>query len=132
MSKENNTVFGGKDNPESMWGPDSKPDNWYNLLDSIGFEDVNEVTPEEIPSIIIASHKMNKSIIDSLNKELVRARGLLSDCAECMDDALIKIYPEEFTEKYKEDAGKRFANGGGIINRIATIADKARAESIKD
>jgi len=50
----------------------------------------------------------------------------LLDAARCLDDCLIRIYPEEFTEKHREEAAQRFWDGHGTINRISTIADNLR------
>jgi hypothetical protein len=46
--------------------------------------------------------------------------------AQLLDDCLIRIYPEEFLKKHREEASKRFMDGGGTISRIATMADQLR------
>jgi len=48
------------------------------------------------------------------------------DAAQCLDDCLIRIYPEEFEKKYQEEASERFSANGGTIARIATVADVLR------
>jgi hypothetical protein len=50
----------------------------------------------------------------------------LLDAAQCLDDCLIRIYPEEFGKKYQEEAAERFGANGGTIARIATVADALR------
>jgi len=50
----------------------------------------------------------------------------LMDAAQCLDDCLIRIYPEEFEKKYQEEASERFSANGGTIARIATVADVLR------
>ena len=50
----------------------------------------------------------------------------LLDAAQCLDDCLIRIYPEEFEKKHQKEASERFGNNGGTIARIATVADGLR------
>lgn len=49
---------------------------------------------------------------------------LLTDCAECLDDCLIRIYPDEFEKKYIDAACHRFSEHHGTIARIATLVDR--------
>jgi hypothetical protein len=49
------------------------------------------------------------------------------DAAQCLDDCLVRIYPEEFDMQSKINAAIRFGEGRGTISRIATIADKLRS-----
>lgn len=58
-------------------------------------------------------------------------RELLFDAAQCLDDCLVRIYPEEFTGSVAEAAKARFLRGGGIISRTATIADALRVAAKK-
>jgi hypothetical protein len=51
---------------------------------------------------------------------------LFSDCAECLDDCLIRIYPEEFEQKYIAEAGERFAKHRGTIARIADLVERIK------
>lgn len=51
---------------------------------------------------------------------------LLSDCAECLDDCLIRIYPEEFEQKHIDKAGERFSKGHGTIARISNLVEKIK------
>ena len=172
MSKVNDTVFGGKDNPESMWGPGGEPKRcdckpgirtmtrvaewiWQcprcgglvpqmtdeqnvrikafeELVEAFGYEDVEEVAPEDISGAIIASAEISRMTSKTFMEEVAKLRKLLGECADCMDDCLVKIYPEEFDEERKELAGERFSDGGGIIGRIADLADGARSEAAKE
>ena len=50
----------------------------------------------------------------------------LLEAAQCLDDCLIRIYPEEFSQKHINAAAERFGENCGTIARIATIADKLR------
>ncbi len=52
--------------------------------------------------------------------------GDLVDAAQLLDDCLIRIFPEEFTQEHRDAAAQRFFDGGGTIGRIATMADKLR------
>ncbi len=47
--------------------------------------------------------------------------------AQLLDDCLVRIYPDEFTEGAKKLAAIRFAAGGGTINRIAGASEKIRS-----
>ena len=57
---------------------------------------------------------------------------LLEDTAKCLDDCLVRIYPEEFTKEHINAAAQRFGDGGGTIHRIASLADELRKASLGD
>ncbi|MFC1453690.1 hypothetical protein ACFLQL_00740 [Verrucomicrobiota bacterium] len=52
--------------------------------------------------------------------------ALLGKAADCIDDCLVMIYPEEFDDWQIIEARKRFALQRGIIARTATMADGLR------
>lgn len=52
---------------------------------------------------------------------------LLNKAADCIDDCLVIIYPEEFDDWQVVEAQNRFFKSKGIINRTATVADALRA-----
>ena len=53
----------------------------------------------------------------------------LLDAAQLLDDCLIRIYPEEFTQEHINAAAERFGAANGTISRIADMADKLRRAS---
>ena len=55
-----------------------------------------------------------------------QGEDILREAAQCLDDCLIRIYPEEFEKKHHEEARKRWGKYKGTISRIATIALKLR------
>jgi len=57
---------------------------------------------------------------------LQKEENLLLDAARCLDDCLIRIYPEEFSREDVEASAKRFLDNGGTIARIAGLADELR------
>jgi len=59
-----------------------------------------------------------------MNKEDI---DLLKNAAECIDDCLMIIYPEEFYDHQVDEAKNRFFKAKGIIARTATMADALRA-----
>jgi len=54
------------------------------------------------------------------------AQDVLLEAAECLDDCLVRIYPEEFSDESIKAANVRFSKGRGTIARIATIVDKLK------
>lgn len=58
------------------------------------------------------------------NEDLLQ---LLADCAECLNDCLIRIYPEEFEQKYIDEADERFYKHHGTIARIASLVERINA-----
>lgn len=58
-------------------------------------------------------------------------RELLLDAAQCLDDCLVRIYPEEFKPTDHTGASIRFSRGGGTISRIANLADALRGIAMK-
>ena len=61
-------------------------------------------------------------------EETDEEKSLLLDAAQCLDDCLIRIYPEEFEDKHIQAAARRFGASGGTINRIATLSDNLRKQ----
>jgi hypothetical protein len=51
---------------------------------------------------------------------------LLNKAAQCIDDCLMLIYPEEFYPWQVDEAKTRFFENHGIIARTATMADELR------
>ena len=102
------------------------------LVEAFGFEDVMEVAPDEVAGAIIASAEISRLATKTLIDEVAKLRKILGECADCMDDCLVRIYPEEFDEERIELAGERFFDGGGTIGRIADLADSARNEAAKE
>ena len=59
----------------------------------------------------------------------IPSADLLADAAQCLDDCLIRIYPDEFTEAQIKSATHRWSLGGGTIARIAKLATALRANA---
>jgi len=72
-----------------------------------------EANPKQAPA---PAPKVEDEIVDAL-----------LEAAQCLDDCLIRIYPEEFSQKHINAAAERFGENCGTIARIATIADKLRS-----
>lgn len=53
-------------------------------------------------------------------------RQLLLDAAQCLDDCVMLIYPEDFAPELVEQAKVRFAKSGGIIGRTCDLAEGLR------
>jgi len=53
-------------------------------------------------------------------------QNVLLEAAQCLDDCLIRIYPEEFEQKYIDEARERWGKQGGTIGRITDTADRLR------
>lgn len=53
-------------------------------------------------------------------------KKLMLDAAIALDDAIARIYPEEFSEAVVRAVVQRFFDAGGVINRLATLADALR------
>ena len=51
---------------------------------------------------------------------------LACQAAQCLDDCLVRFFPEEFREESREAAAQRFSDAGGSISRCANIADQLR------
>lgn len=56
----------------------------------------------------------------------MKDKKICKEAAQCLDDCLILIYPEEFTTSDFSAATQRMSDGGGVINRVAGCADKLR------
>ena len=51
---------------------------------------------------------------------------LLSEAAQCLDDCVIRMFPEEFTPENIDAAAQRFFDACGAIARVSNIADRLR------
>ena len=65
------------------------------------------------------------------NKITEEILNLLRDGAECLDDCLMRIYPDEFSQDNINDSAKRWSSQGGTIARIAKLSDKMK-EIVKE
>lgn len=51
---------------------------------------------------------------------------LLADCAECLDDCLVRMYPDEFDRDTVTDADKRFFEHNGGIARVTDLFERIK------
>jgi len=92
-------------------------------------------TPRTDAGTILMCHVMGVQIdiakaiehdLTTVQKERDELRAMLPTLKTLLDDCLIRIYPEEFTQSHIDAARERFTTEGGTIARIAHTVQEIR------